>query len=309
MDEPARLNASRPAALAALGAGPYDLLVIGGGIVGAGIAAEATRRGLRVALVDRGDFGGATSSASSKLIHGGLRYLRMGDVALVREAHHERHLLLRTVAPHLVHPLPFLLPVYRDGPHRERVVCFGLWAYTRLARERIGGYVGPDRARRSVPALRVEGLRGCGVYRDAWTHDARLCLANVTAAARGGATVLNHAEVVALRTVGGRVRGAEVADRLTGATVAIDAVAVVNATGPWLDRLRLLEDPGARPYGRLSRGVHALVKLDAPWSAALTIPQGPARVTFAYPWFGGLLARDDRHPVRGRPRRRRGNRG
>lgn len=268
---------------------PYDLLVIGSGIIGAGIANEAARAGLRVALVDRGDFGGATSSASSKLIHGGLRYLRLGDVKLVREAHTERRALLRVVAPHLVRRIPFLFPVYRGGPYRPATIQAGLWTYSTLAGEKLGGLVKPERARRSVPALRVEGLRGCGVYQDAWTHDGRLCLANVTAASEAGATVLNFAEVIDLRIVAGSVKGAEVRDRLSGETVSVEARAVVNATGPWLDTLRRLEDPGVSPYGQLSKGVHVTLPLAEPWSAALTIPHDQVRVTFAYPWEGMLL--------------------
>ena len=116
----------RDAARAELARAPFDLLVVGSGIVGAGIASEAARVGLRVALVDRSDFGGATSSASSKLIHGGLRYLRLGDVRLVREAHAERRALLRVVAPHLVRRIPFLFPVYRGGPYRPATIQAGL---------------------------------------------------------------------------------------------------------------------------------------------------------------------------------------
>ena len=279
----------REAALAELARAPYDLLVAGGGIVGAGIANEASRRGLRVALVDRSDFGGATSSASSKLIHGGLRYLRLGDVKLVREAHTERRALLRVVAPHLVRRIPFLFPVYRGGPYRPATIQAGLWTYSTLAGERLGGLVRPERARRSVPPLKLDGLRGCGVYQDAWTHDERLCLANVTAAAEAGATVLNYAEVVELRTVAGRVAGGEVRDRLGGDAVSVEASAVVNATGPWLETLRRLEEPGVEPYGRLSKGVHVTLPLDEPWSAALTVPHDQVRVTFAYPWEGMLL--------------------
>ena len=283
------LVARREAARAELARAPYDLLVVGSGIIGAAIANEAARAGLRVALVDRGDFGGATSSASSKLIHGGLRYLRLGDIKLVREAHTERRALLRIVAPHLVRRIPFLFPVYRGGPYRPATIQAGLWTYSTLAGEKLGGLVKPERARRSVPPLRVEGLRGCGVYQDAWTHDGRLCLSNVTAAAEAGATVLNFAEVVDLRFVAGRVKGAEVRDRLTGETVSIEAHAVVNATGPWLDTLRRLEEPGVAPYGQLSKGVHVTLPLDEPWSAALTIPHDQVRVTFAYPWEGMLL--------------------
>ncbi len=267
----------------------FDLLVIGGGIVGAGIANEAARAGLAVALVDRGDFGAATSSASSKLIHGGLRYLRLGDVKLVREAHRERRALLHTVAPHLVRRLPFLFPLYRDGPYRPRTLRLGLALYSTLARDGIGGLLPPARARQSVPDLRIEGLRSCGVYIDSFTHDSRLCLANVRAAAAAGAAVANYAEVVELRQTAGRVSGAEVRDLRSGQTFSVEARAVVNATGPWIDVVRKLEDPAAAPLGRLSKGVHLLLDLDRPWSAALTIPHDPVRVTFAYPWQGMLL--------------------
>jgi glycerol-3-phosphate dehydrogenase len=279
----------RGRALDQLAARRFDLLVIGAGVIGAGVADAAARAGLAVALVDRADFGSQTSSASSKLIHGGLRYLRLGDVRLVREAHQERRALMRVVAPHLVRRLPFLVPLYHDGPYRPRTVQFALWLYSTLARERLGGVVRPERARRSVPALRLENLRGCGAYADAWTHDSRLCLANVRSAADAAATVLNYAEVTALRTAYGRAIGAEVRDVLGSATISLSARVIVNATGPWVDRVRLLEDAGARPSSRLSKGAHVLVGLHEPWTAALTIPHDRVRVSFAVPWEGMLL--------------------
>src|SRR3989449_1945675 len=185
---------SREAARERLGQRPFDLLVIGGGIVGAGIAAEAARAGLAVALVDRGDFGAGTSSASSKLIHGGLRYLRLGDVRLVLEAHHERRVLMQVVAPHLVRRLHFLLPLYRNGPYGRLTMQAGLVLYSALARARLNRLVPAERAREHVPSLRLDNLRSCGLYADAVTHDGRLCLANVRAAPDAGATVLHHAE-------------------------------------------------------------------------------------------------------------------
>jgi glycerol-3-phosphate dehydrogenase len=279
----------RAPALEELSSHPFDLLVIGGGIIGSGIANEATRAGLAVALVDRRDFGSQTSSASSKLIHGGLRYLRLGDIRLVREAHQERRALMRVVAPHLVRRLPFLLPLYRHGPYRPLTVQLGLGLYSTLARERLGGLVPPRRAQRSVPPLRLEGLRGCGLYADAWTHDGRLCLANVRAAAEGGATVLNYAEVTALRIARGRVLGAEIRDVLGGTSVSVRATAVVNAAGPWVDAVRRLEDPAARASSRLSKGAHVLLQPEESWSAALTIPHDDVRVSFAVPWEGMLL--------------------
>src|SRR4051794_18334350 len=156
------------------------------------------RAGLAVALVDKGDFGSATSSASSKLIHGGLRYLELGDVRLVHEAHRERRLLTSLIAPHLVRRLPFLLPLYRGG-RSPLVVHAGLVAYAALARSRLSRPVKPDAARDRVPSLRTTGLRSCGLYADAVTHDARLTLANVRAAADAGTTVVNYATVEELR--------------------------------------------------------------------------------------------------------------
>ena len=278
---------ARTAAIDRLGGQAFDLLVIGGGIVGAGIAAEAARAGLAVALVDRADFGGGTSSASSNLIHGGLRYLRLGDVRLVREAHHERRVLMQVAAPHLVRRLPFLLPLYRNGPYGPLTVQAGLVLYSTLARARLRRLVPRERAREHVPGLRLDGLRSCGLYADAVTHDARLCLANVRAAAEAGATVLNYAEVRELQTVRGRVSGADVS--VDGTAVSVSARAVVNATGPWVDAVRRLEDPSAAPSVRLSKGAHVLLDLDEPWPAALTIPHDKVRVSFALPWQGMLL--------------------
>jgi glycerol-3-phosphate dehydrogenase len=279
----------RARSLEQLGARRFDLLVIGGGIIGAGIACEAARAGLAVALVDRADFGSQTSSASSKLIHGGLRYLRLGDIRLVREAHQERRALMQVVAPHLVRRQAFLLPLYRNGPYHPLAVQAGLWTYSTLAGERHGRLVPPDRARRSVPPLRVEGLRACGIYADAWTHDSRLCLANVQGAAAAGAVVANYVEATALRITGGRVGGAELRDRLNGGSLTVEARAVVNATGPWVDGVRSLEDPGAPSSVRLSKGVHVFLELTEPWTAALTVPHDKVRVSFAVPWEGMLL--------------------
>jgi glycerol-3-phosphate dehydrogenase len=272
----------RVAALEQLAARRFDLLVVGGGIIGAGIAEAATAHGLDVALVDRGDFAGATSTASSKLIHGGLRYLQMGDVRLVREAHQERRALMNVVAPHLVHRLPFVFPLYEDGPHRPWVVRTGVLLYSGLARARLNGRVGSARAKRLVPALRTDGLHSAALYADAWTNDGRLTITNVRAAAEGGAVVLNYAEVVAVGA-----GSAEVA--VDGEVVRVRARSIVNATGPWLDRLRRLEDPAAGPSIRLSKGVHVLVDGGADWVAALTIPHDKVRVSFAIPWQGMLL--------------------
>jgi len=270
----------RAAQLERLASQRFDLLVVGGGIVGAGIAEAATAHGMSVALVDKGDFAGATSSASSKLIHGGLRYLRLGDVGLVREAHHERRVLMRVVAPHLVRKLPFLFPLYDDGPYRPWFVQTGIVVYSTLARAKLNGLVELERARKLVPELRADGLRSCALYEDAWTNDGRLTLANVRAAADRGATVLNGAEVVGVRPL-------EV--RVDGQLIEVRAKQVLNAAGPWVDHVRRLEDPQAKPSMRLSKGVHVVVDGGEDWGAALTIPHDKVRVSFAVPWEGMLL--------------------
>ena len=270
----------RVAAIERLASREFDLFVIGGGIVGAGIAEAASAHGLDVALVDKGDFAGATSSASSKLIHGGLRYLRLGDIGLVREAHHERRVLMRIVAPHLVRRLPFLFPLYEEGPYRPWFVQTGIVVYSTLARAKLNGLVELERARRLVPELRAAGLRSCALYEDAWTNDGRLTLANVRAAADRGVTVLNGAEVVGVQPLDVRV---------DGRVVAVRAKQVINAAGPWVDEVRRLEDPQAKASMRLSKGVHVVVDGGDDWGAALTIPHDKVRVSFAVPWEGMLL--------------------
>jgi len=284
VDEPALTESAGREALERTS---FDLLVIGGGVIGAATAAHAAREGLAVALVDAGDFGSGTSSASSKLVHGGLRYLRLGDVRLVREAHRERRTLTGPVAPHLVHRLPFLLPLYRGGPFRPAFVQSGIILYSTLAVSRLNWLVQPQRAGELVPALRRDGLRSCALYADAWTNDARLCLENVLAAAEHGATVLNRAKVVSLVRSRGGITGAEVS--VGGEVVPVRARVVVNAAGPWVDAVRRLEDPRTGTSVRLSKGVHVLVPGGDDWTAALTVPQDDVRVTFAVPWYGLLL--------------------
>ena len=208
-------------------------------------------------------------------------------------------MLTKVVAPHLVRRLPFLVPLYEGGPYRPAVVQSGILVYSALARSRLNWLVSPQRARELVPSLRGEGLRSCALYADATTNDARLCLANVSAAAEAGACVLNGARVVALRILDGRVRGAEVT--ADDDEISVDARLVVNATGPWVDHLRRLEDPKAGTSVRLSRGAHVIVPANRDWSAALTIPQDGVRVTFAVPWYGMLLLGTTDSPYEGDP--------
>jgi glycerol-3-phosphate dehydrogenase len=297
-------DAARDDALEDLAESHFDLLVAGGGIVGCAVAWLGAQAGLRVALVERGDLAGATSSASSKLIHGGLRYLQMGDIGLVREAHAERHALARVVAPHLVRPRAFLVPIYRGGPIRATKLRAGLILYGGLGRFADGGgsLLRPAAARALVPPLRTEGLRSAGRYVDHETNDARLTIAVARAAAGAGARIATRVEVRALRTAGGRVVGAECADVLGGAALEVDATCVVNATGPWVDDLRRMADPAAPRSLRFAKGSHVIVRLDEPWEAALTTPLEGGRVQFANPWEGALLVGTTDEPYEGDPR-------
>lgn len=269
----------------------FDLLVIGGGILGTSVTWMAAQAGLRVAMVEAGDFAGATSSASSKLVHGGLRYLQTGNVRLVAENHKERRALAVDIAPHLVNPLKFLVPVYKDGPHGALTMEAGVFLYSALSgfRDGIGKVISKRHARRLVPELRTENLRACAVYGDHQMNDSRVAITTVRAAVNAGAVVLNHAEVVDLRRMGGRVCGATLRDVVDGAEFEVHAGLVLNATGPWVDHLRGMEDKNAEPSIRLSKGVHVVMKRQQPWRAALTIPIDKYRVSFAIPWEDHLL--------------------
>ncbi len=266
-------------------------MIVGGGIVGAGTAEVAARHGLSVALLERGDFASGTSSASSKLIHGGLRYLRIGDLRLVREARREVGLLGGVVAPHIVQPMPFVLPIYEGGPYGKLPIWLALTLYGRIAgngaeRPRL---VDSKEARRRAPSLRSDGLRAAGLYADAQTDDARLCLLNLRAAAAAGAVVVNRAEVLELDSSGGRVVAAHVHDAVGGDTFSVRGRTFVNATGPWVDGLRRLEDPHAGTSVVLSKGSHLVVDGVGDRHAAVTIPIDRDRVSFAIPWHGVLL--------------------
>jgi glycerol-3-phosphate dehydrogenase len=263
----------------------FDLLVVGGGIIGAGVAELAARHGFSVALVERDDFASGTSSASSKLVHGGLRYLRMGHFGLVREALDEVRALGSIVAPHLVRRLGFVLPAYRGGPYGRIPIRGALWSYAGLtgALSERGRMIAAAAATELVPPLRHEGLRAAGLYPDAQTDDARLTLAVVRGAADADAVVLNRAELVGLE------RGPVAHVRVDGETVGIPACAVVNATGAWIDEVRRLEDPAAGTSVTLSKGSHLVLERRDHWGAAVTIPVEAARVVFAIPWMGALL--------------------
>jgi glycerol-3-phosphate dehydrogenase len=240
---------SRATRLERLRSQRFDLLVVGGGIIGAGVVELAARHGFAVGLVERDDFASGTSSASSKLIHGGLRYLRMGHFGLVREALDEVRALSEVVAPHLVRPLRFVLPIYRGGPYGRIPIRGALWSYAGLngAIAERGRMISPAAAAGLVPPLRRDGLRAAGLYADAQTDDARLTLANLRGAAEAGAVVVNRAELVGL----GDGPVAEV--QADGDLVDVAARAVVNATGAWIDEVRRLEHPTAGTSVTLSK--------------------------------------------------------
>jgi len=290
-----------------MAADPVDLLIVGGGIVGAATAREAALRGIRTAVVDQGDFAGATSSGSSRLIHGGLRYLEHGDWRLVLEASRERAVLLR-IAPHLVHPLAFVFPIYRGSRVPAWQLRAGLWVYDALAsfrNTRMHRWLGPKAVSRVEPRLRTKGLAGAGFYYDAQTDDARLALGTLRSAAAAGALVANYASVTNLLKSDGMLRGATVEDVLTGTTWSVHARVVVNATGPWVDRLRQQDDPSVTPLLRATKGVHVAVpRARLGHENAITfISPIDGRVMFVLPWgdmsYIGTTDTDDPVPPEG----------
>ena len=239
----------------------FDVAIVGGGITGAGVARDAALRGLRVALLEANDFASGTSSRSSRLVHGGVRYLEHGHLHLVFESSRERRILLR-IAPHLVRPLAFTWPVYRGARVSRMRLALGLGLYDALSmfrnvarHERLSRREILDRE----PQLRSDGLVGGARYFDAATNDSRLTLANVLSAAEAGAAVLNYAPVNGFEIVGGRARGLRARDALAGDDFTVRASTIVNATGPWSDDVRAFEGQTDRRSVAGSRGAHIAV--------------------------------------------------
>ena len=279
---------------------PFDLIVIGGGITGSGVALDAAARGMRVALVERGDFAGGTSSKSSKLVHGGLRYLQNGEVRLVYEALGERRRVMRN-APHLVEIQPFLIPIMtRDGVIKKKIaraLGSAMWMYDLTGGWRIGHLHRRASAAESAahfPTSHVDQLSAGYVYYDASTDDARLTLTIARTAAQHGAVVVNHCPVVGLGRGHSRLshdatNGAEV-DGVTldadGGLLDVPTRRIVNATGVWADGIRSMEDPSSESQIRPAKGVHITV----PWAKvrndiAVIIPsRGDRRSVFLMPW-------------------------
>ncbi len=305
---------ARADAIAALAADEFDVVVIGGGITGAGVALDAASRGYSVALVEKADFASGTSSRSSKLVHGGLRYLQQFDVGLVREALLERQLMV-ALAPHLVHPLPIVVPAF-DGERPDRLVGIGLNMYDVLSLDKLRrrgrrGKVedsdgdgisewAPERHRTvegaevvaRLPALAAREPTGGYLFFDCQTDDARLVLTVLGEAERFGAVLANGLEVTALVQDGGRAGGVEVRDAASGETFAVRAASVVNATGVWADRIRPeeLHDEAEVPTIRPSRGTHITIPSAAlPLVSGAIVPAGAGRSIFALPWLGRTL--------------------
>ncbi len=275
--------AGRVGALREMVAEPLELLVVGGGITGAGVARDAALRGMRVGLVEKTDFGAGTSSRSSKIIHGGVRYLEYLQLGLVRESARERR-ILRRLAPHLVHPLPFLYPVYR-GESLLKIQA-GLKLFDLLAgnpRGERSRRLDPEGTRKYLPGLR-EPLKGSVLYPEYITDDARFTLANIASAATAGARVANHARVERFLVESGRVVGAAVRDLERGRDFEVRADVTVNATGPWAQRT-LLQSGFDVPSPLVpSKGIHILLERSRlPLRAATFLKSSTGRAGLAMP--------------------------
>jgi glycerol-3-phosphate dehydrogenase len=271
---------------------PFDLLIVGGGATGVGTAVDAASRGYRVLLVEQDDFGKGTSSRSTKLVHGGVRYLQQGNVTLVMEALRERGILLRN-APHLVRDQAFVVPNYAwwEAPFYG----IGMKVYDALATRYGFGrsrHLTSAEVKRRIPTVEEEGLRGGVLYYDGQFDDARLLVNLVQTAARQGAKLLNHCPCVGLAfDEAGFVNGARIRDAESGAEVEVRAQVVVNATGAWVDGVRRMAEPEAAPMIAPSQGVHIVLdRRFLPGDAAIMVPRtSDGRVMFAIPWHDHVV--------------------
>jgi len=271
----------------------FDIAIVGGGITGASTAREAALRGLSTVLVEKGDFASGTSSRSTKLLHGGVRYLERYEFRLVRESCRERELMLK-LAPHLAHVRPFIYLLYRGYPESMFLLNAGLTAYDAFSGsplKRRHRMLGKDALLREEPHLNPAGLRGGGWYYDFLTDDARFVIESLKGAVEAGALAANYMEVTGLVMERGRVGGVEVTDRLTGSSGRIRARQVINNTGPWTDQVRFLE-PGVRDrLVRPTKGIHVVVrKQDFPLDHAVFL-RSPRdnRVVWPIPALDGDL--------------------
>jgi glycerol-3-phosphate dehydrogenase len=293
---------NRDASLQQVGEGrPWDVLVIGGGATGLGTAVEAATRGYRTLLVEQADFAQATSSRSTKLIHGGVRYLEQGNLRLVREALRERALLLEN-APGLVRALPLVIPL--QNTWERFYLGIGLKLYDALAGRRGIGrsrHLGASELRSEVPGFAGPAPSGAFRFYDGQFDDARLAIALAQTLTAHGGTALNYARVVELRKQGQKVSGAIAEDRETGARHDIHAKVVVNATGVFSDSVQRMDTPGAKAAVSPSQGIHlVLPRSFLPGETAVLIPRtADGRVLFAIPWQGRVLLGTTDTPVEG----------
>jgi glycerol-3-phosphate dehydrogenase len=305
---------SRATAIEAIAGEHFEVVVIGGGITGAGVALDAASRGYSVALLERGDYAEGTSSRSSKMVHGGLRYLQNLDLGLVREALLERQLMVQ-LAPHLVYPTPFLIPSFGEE-RRDRKIGAGLSMYDVMTTTRVGRsrremrsakeededfYWSPDRHRtvdrdellEMVPALEPRDPNDAYLFYDCQTDDVRLVLTILGEAERFGAVMLNGAEVTDVVSKNGRASGVAVLEAESGERFEVEAENVVNATGVFADRIRPEETIEEEDVPRIkpSRGTHLLIDREklSTGSAACIVPAGSGRQIFALPWYGRTL--------------------
>ena len=290
----------------------FDVLVVGGGITGAGVARDAAMRGLKTALVERDDFASGTSSRSSRLVHGGVRYLEHGHLHLVFESSRERRTLLR-IAPHLVRPLRFTWPVYQGARVPLWKLGVGLFMYDALAVFRnVHGHrlLTPKEVWGEEPALTRENLVGGASYYDASTDDTRLTLANVIAAEESGAVAINHAAVVAMIREGERTVGAVVREDRDETEVSVRARVVVNATGPWTDAVRAMDGESRANAVRATKGVHIAVPRErlATHAALTLLSPTDGRVMFALPSTATTIVGTTDTPTDERPERVRASR-
>lgn len=283
---------TRVDSMARLGDMSFDLIVIGGGINGAGILRDAALRGMNVLLLEKGDVGSGTSSKSSKLIHGGLRYLKEYDFGLTRESCVERNLLIRQ-NPHLVTPIPFVYPIYEKDKEGPAMIRAGMWLY-----EALGGFknyrrhqmLTAEETLEKIPDLNPEGLKGSAFYYDAAVDDARLTLENVKAGVWQGGIALTYAAVIGFLYDECRVSGVTIRDMLTWKTYEARATTVVNATGVWVNTVRGMDSPTEEPLSP-TKGIHLVIpshRIRQSATLAFRAHQDD-RQLFATPWNGVTL--------------------
>lgn len=266
----------------------YDLLIIGGGITGAGIALDASSRGLKTLLIEKNDFASGTSSKSTKLIHGGLRYLKNFEFGLVREVGHERAIVWKN-APHLVHPEKMLLPIVEGGSLSKLGASVGIYLYDYLAGVKASErrkMLSAEETAKTEPFLNKQILKGGALYTEYRTDDARLTVEILKTAERFGATVINYVKAEKPVYQGKKIGGFEIRDELTGDTFSVQASGVINAAGPWVDEIRKADGSLSGKYLKLSKGVHLVFpfkKLPVNQSLYFDVKGDKGRMIFLIP--------------------------